>query len=71
MSNDLYDVLEERVMTVLEENGEGTASGIAYALVDKLNRWSVIDIGIIYDFAEKYGCSIDYLLGRSDVYSVV
>jgi hypothetical protein len=71
MSNDLYDALEERVMTVLEENGEGTASGIAYVLVGRLNRYPVVDIDIIYDFAEHYGCSIDYLLGRSDVYSVV
>ena len=61
-----YKTLRDRVFSVIEENGETANEGIAYYLVDRLEFATVIDLDIIFDFAERYGVSIDYLTGRTD-----
>lgn len=61
-----YKVLEDRIYSVLEENGETADEGIAYYLVDRLETSTQIDLESIFDFAERYGVSIDYLTGRTD-----
>lgn len=65
-----YETILDRAFTVLEENNEDDLTGVADLLVNELTTKSEVSVDIIYDFAERYGCSIDYLLGRSDTYSV-
>lgn len=60
-------VLEDRVYEVLDENGE-EIDGVAMALLQENERSLYISIDIIFDFCEHYGCSIDYLVGRTDKY---
>lgn len=61
-----YKTLRDRVFSVIEENGETANEGIAYYLVDRLETRTQIDLELIFDFAERYGVSIDYLVGRTD-----
>lgn len=66
-----YDVIFDRVCSVLRENEEDDLEGIADKIVNELVYKAEISVDCIFDFAERYGCSMDYLLGRSEVYSVV
>lgn len=66
-----YDVIFDRVCSVLRENEEDDLEGIADKIVNELVYKAEISVDRIFDFAERYGCSIDYLLGRSEVYSVI
>lgn len=68
MTNIDYDVIENRVLAVLEENGEKEITGVAGVLISHLEHIPLIDIDIVFDFCEHYGCSVDYVLGRSDKY---
>ena len=63
-----YTIIEDRVLAVLEENGENDITGIADALIYQLGHSSEVSIDMLYDFAERYGCSVDYILGRTDKY---
>lgn len=63
-----YDVLQDRVLAVLEENDEKDIKGIAAVLISWFEYVPLIDIDIVFDFCECYGCSVDYLLGRTDNY---
>lgn len=61
-----YEVLEDRIYSVLEENGDTEDTGIAYHLLGRLDISTQIDLDTVFDFAEQYGVSIDYLTGRTD-----
>ncbi len=63
-----YNIIEERVLSVLEENGEKEIAGVAEYIINHLRLNPVIGIDVIFDFCERYGCSVDYLLGRTDKY---
>lgn len=63
-----YKVVEERVLEVLEENGVKDITGIDEVFISNLERAPLIYIGIVFNFCERYGCSIDYVLGRTDRY---
>lgn len=58
-----YKVLEDRIYSVLEENGD---TGVEYHLLNRLDFAAEFDLRAIFDFAERYGVSIDYLTGRTD-----
>lgn len=63
-----YKVVEERVLEVLEENGEKDITGVAEVLISRLECIPLLDVDIMYDFCEHYRCSVDYVLGRTDKY---
>ena len=63
-----YNVIEERIIEVLEENDEKDIKGVAEFLMHEIYHSVKIDIDIVFDFCERYGCSVDYLLGRTDKY---
>ncbi len=66
-----YDIIFDRMVKILAENGEDDFEGVSQTLADELTYNARINADTIFDFCEHYGCSVDYLLGRSDVYSVV
>lgn len=56
---------------VTENDGEySNESDIANELINAICYQTIMDFGVVYDFCEYYGCSLDYLVGRSDVYGV-
>lgn len=70
---DCLDVMKERAIETLRENGEPIDKlglpkerGIAEELILNLRTGLGTDIYTIYTFAEEYGISIDWLLGRSE-----
>ena len=71
MSLKIYDILEERAMQVIEENGDGDLKiGVGKELISHIYNDATLSLEPLYRFAEHYGVSVDYLLGRSEVESV-
>ncbi len=55
----------------MKENGEEPnekSDGVGNVLLSRLSYSASIDTEILFDFAENYGVSIDYLLGRTEKY---
>lgn len=66
MENNIELILD-RVNSVVKETGEGD--------VEDVERWlgfKYYDLALEYliDIAFRAGCNLDYILGRSDVFSV-
>ena len=68
---DIYAVLAERIAAVLTENGDADkAVKNGVSLFNQI-RGGKVATDTLYNFAEYYGVSLDYLFGRTDVYSVI
>ena len=61
-------ILESRMREILKENGDYVRNGTGFNLLLRVQRDPIINIDIVFRFADMYGVSIDYLLGRSDFY---
>lgn len=71
MTTDTQKIFEDRVKQVIAENGEiGQKEGIGYFFDNYVERHSAPALDYLYDFAEHYGVSLDWLFGRTDVQSV-
>ncbi|GEM_PF-3315867 len=66
-----YDVIFDRMVKILAENGEDGFEGVSEALAEEIKYSTNISVDVIFDFCEHYGCSADYLLGRSDTYGMI
>lgn len=61
------EILEQRVTSVLAENGDAELkAGIGFILIKHIEASASISLDLVFDFAERYGVSIDYLVGRTD-----
>lgn len=60
--------MDERIGTIVKESG---TSAIAEKMVTEVRYGSYATLGTAVEFCEYYGCSLDYLVGRSDIYSVI
>ncbi len=61
------EVLRQRVKSVLAENGDvELKAGIGFILIKHIEVTASISLDLVFDFAERYGVSIDYLVGRTD-----
>lgn len=67
------DILEKRVIETILENGEAIDEaglpkneGTAKELIAYLYISPVVDMADIFNFAEEYRVSIDWLLGRTE-----
>ena len=65
-----YEIMIDRIFEVMDENRDWEITPVVQVLTDELMKKSEIGIDILYEFAEYYGCSLDYLTGRSDTYSI-
>ena len=65
-----YNKMLSRIESIVEENG-GERNKIADDLIDQICYCNGAELETAYDFCEYYSCSLDYLVGRSDVYSVI
>ena len=63
------DIVRERVIKILEENGmekeDTSASLYSLCRYDMIYNGRIPMLKVII-FADKYGCTVDYLLGRTD-----
>ena len=52
---------------MLAENGDAELkAGIGFILIKHIEVSASISLDLVFDFAERYGVSIDYLVGRTD-----
>ena len=70
MKNLDYEIMIDRIFEVMEENEDKEILGVAQVLTDEIMKKGEIGADILYELAEYYGCSLDYLTGRSDTYSI-
>ena len=68
-----YIKMLNRIDDIVTENDDkySNESDIANELINAICYQTITDLSVVYDFCEYYGCSLDYLVGRSDVYSVI
>lgn len=71
MNNFTIDTLISKVSFLCEKNNTnpnqlGMKSGAGKNFVDNLKKGSFPAIDKVYKIAEYFGCSVDYLLGRTD-----
>lgn len=65
-----YDTVKmlDRVDSIVKENG-GERNKVADDLIDEICYCTGgADLETAFNFCEYYGCSLDYLVGRTDKY---
>lgn len=63
-----YEKMLDRIVGIVEESG---SSKISADITNNIYCWNCVGLEEAIEFCEYYGCSLDYLAGRSDVYSMI
>lgn len=63
-----YKRMLDRVDAIVKESGSSESSA---ELTNEICYWNCASLKRVVAFCEEYGCSMDWLVGRSDVYSVI